>query len=108
MAAMVNSDGHTTAIVFRYLLMSWPGEKPRTAPEISAAMRIAVPDADSQLKMNTAASGVGFATTGGILNTILSSPDTGMFGADNPLRKPLTCGVPHANTITMRMIHGIS
>ena len=71
-------------------------------------MRIAVPDADSQLKMNTAASGVGLATTGGMRSTILSRPAIGMFGAEMWLRNVFTCGVPHAKTITVRITHGIS
>ena len=30
-----------------------------------------------------------------------------MLGAEMWLRKPFTCGVPHANTITVRMTHGM-
>src|SRR4051794_34809037 len=72
-----------------------------------AASRIAVPVADSQLKANTAASGVAFPTTGGTRDTSLSRPGIGRLGAERRLRNAFTCGVPHANTITTRKIHGM-
>src|SRR5215467_6399977 len=73
-----------------------------------AAIRIAVPVAESQLSEKTAASGVGLGTTGGTRETILSRPAIGMFGEEMWLRKLLTCGVPHANTTTTRTIQGMS
>ena len=41
-------------------------ESPMMKPEMIAANRIPDPVAESQLKPNTAASGVGFTTTGGM------------------------------------------
>src|SRR4051812_26533618 len=78
-----------------------------TKPAMIDAMRIAVPVADSQLKMKTAPSGAGVATTGGTRVTSLSSPAIASFGDDTPLRKFFTVGRPQANTTTLRMIHGV-
>src|SRR5438132_5156452 len=72
-----------------------------------AVMRIAVPDADSQLKRKTAGSAVSLATTGGTRATSLSSPPIGIDGAEILLRRAFTCGVPQANTVTVRMIQGM-
>ena len=49
-------------------------------PEMIAAKRIPDPVAEIQLKPNTAASGVGFATTGGIRCESLLRPVTGICG----------------------------
>src|SRR5437899_139680 len=103
---MVSSDGQTRPIVFTYFRAISPIEYFRTRPEMIAVSRIAVPDAESQLKRNTAGSGVGLATTGAMRSTILSSPGIGMLGAEIPLSNAFTCGVPHANTITVRITHG--
>src|SRR4029079_14538527 len=70
------------------------------------AMKIPEPVAESQLKLKTAASGELFATTGGTRTTILSSHITGIFGADSPSSRVLTCGKPQMKTTTLRMIHG--
>src|SRR5213592_2243510 len=70
------------------------------------AKKIPVPVADSQLKLKTAASLVGFATTGGIRITNLSSQGTGNFGAEMPSRSVLIWGNPHKKTTTLRTIHG--
>src|ERR1044071_536267 len=75
-------------------------------PAISDAMKIPVPVAESQLKLKTAASAELFATTGGTRTTILSSHITGIFRADNPSRRALTCGKPQVKTTTLRMIQG--
>src|ERR1700733_2063170 len=73
-----------------------------------AVIRIAVPLAESQLSAKTAGSAVGFSNTGGIRKIILSRPGIGMFGPEMPFRRVLTCGVPHAKTITVRIAQGIS
>jgi len=44
-----------------------PGVNPIAMPEMIAAISIPVPVNDSQVKAKTAGSGVGLATTGGIL-----------------------------------------
>src|SRR5437016_13633042 len=70
------------------------------------ARKIPLPVADSQLKVKTAASGVGFATTGGMRITSLSRPGTGIFGAEIPSSKAFVCGNPQIKTTTLRIIHG--
>src|SRR4051812_33916102 len=71
-----------------------------------AVIRIAVPDAESQLKRKTAGSAVSFKTTGGTRVTSLSRPAIGMLGAEMRFRNAFICGVPQANTVTVRTIHG--
>src|SRR3982074_1305629 len=65
-----------------------------------------LPDADSQLKLKTAPSAVGFATTGGTRRTSLSRPGIGIFSSENPSRNAFVCGNPHTKTTTLRIIHG--
>ena len=72
-------------------------------------MRIAVPDADSQLKRNTAGFGRWLARRpAACAAPACRGPRIGMFGAEMWLRNAFICGVPHAKTITVRMTHGIS
>src|SRR5690348_7832312 len=71
-----------------------------------AAMRIAVPLAESQLNVKTAASAVGLRTTGGMRCTILSRPGIAIFGAEIASSQALTSGRPQTNTITERRIQG--
>src|SRR6476620_4089795 len=106
MAAIVMSDGPVRAIVRRYVRTRSAGRQRIAAPVTSAASRIAVPVAESQLKVNTAASGAAVATTGGTRNTDLSSPPIASFGAEMPFSSALTWGSPHANTRTLSTTHG--
>src|SRR6476660_3187761 len=69
-------------------------------------MRIAVPLADSQLKVNTAGSAVARTTTGGTRWIILSSPGIASLGAETASSFALTLGSPHRKTITDSRIHG--
>src|SRR5215469_3682881 len=55
-------------------------ERPMIKPEMTAAIRIPEPVAEIQFKPNTAASDVGFGTTGGTRCTILLRPATGICG----------------------------
>src|SRR2546426_12682023 len=71
------------------------------------ARKIPLPVADNQLKLKTAASAVGFETTGGMRMTSLSRPVTGIFGAEIPSSKAFVCGNPQTKTTTLRIIHGI-
>src|SRR4051812_17296191 len=71
-----------------------------------AATRIAVPVADSQLKLNTAGSAVARVTTGGTRCTILSSPGIGHFGAEIASRCAFTAGKPQRKTTIVNTIHG--
>src|SRR5947207_12226237 len=70
------------------------------------ANKMPLPDADRKLKLKTAFSAVGFATTGGTRSTSLSRPGIGLFGAARPSRNPFVCGSPQMKTTTLRMIHG--
>src|SRR2546421_6035631 len=70
------------------------------------ANKMPLPDADRKLKLKTAFSAVGFATTGGTRSTSLSRPGIGIFGAARPSRNPFVCGNPQTKTTTLRMIHG--
>src|SRR5689334_17358687 len=97
---MVTSEYLTTTRVCPYSRASSRGRYLRTNPVMSAAMRIAVPLADSQLKVNTAGSAVARATTGGIRWIILSRPGTASFGAEIASSRALTLGNPQMNTIT--------
>src|SRR5579862_6509163 len=78
-----------------------------TAPAMSAATKIPVPLADSQLNKNTAVSGFGLATTGGTRWTIPSSPGMGNLGAEMPSKMALTCGSPQRKTTTLKMTQGV-
>src|SRR5712692_6440741 len=70
------------------------------------ASKMLLPDADRKLKLKTAFSAVGFATTGGTRSTSLSRPWIGIFGAEMPSRNPFVCGNPQTKTTTLRIIHG--
>src|SRR4029079_15298316 len=104
---IVRSDRHTTRNVVRYRFTRSDTEYRRKNPVTIAASRIAVPVAESQLKMNTAPSGVALPTTGGTRDTSLSKPGIGKLGAERWFRNVFTCGVPHANTITTSTTHGV-
>src|SRR5215207_809114 len=82
------------------------GLHPIAIAVMTAARRIAVPVAESQLRLNTAASADGVATTGGTRKMALSSPATGNFGAEIALSAAFTCGSPHANTSPLSTTHG--
>ena len=60
-----------------------------------------MPVAESQLRVKTAASAVGWATTGGTRCTSWSRPEIAIFGAEIPFRTLLTTGKPQANTKTL-------
>src|SRR5688572_10983455 len=75
-------------------------------PEMIAETRIAVPVADSQFSVNTAASAFLSAATGGPRNTRLSRPATGNFSADKALNQSLIGFNPQTKTQRLRMIHG--
>src|SRR3954454_15583241 len=77
MAEIVISEIAQTLMVRPYSPSSRAGESPIRKPEMIAAISMPVPVKDSQVKPNTAPSGVGFAATGGILLIILSSSGTG-------------------------------
>src|SRR4029450_5506200 len=106
MRAIVISDGTDRRSVATYVRARSAGRHRIATPVTSAARRIAVPVADSQFRLNTAASGAAVATTGGTRNTALSSPAIGSFGAEMPFSSALTCGSPHAKTRTLKTIHG--
>src|SRR5271170_3173210 len=80
MAAMVISENRMCHTVCHHMETIFGNERPMMKPEIIAANRIPDPVAESQPKPNTAASGVGFATTGGILCDSLFRPVTGNCG----------------------------
>src|SRR5437879_6302972 len=75
-------------------------------PVMSAEMRIAVPLADSQLTLSTAASVVAESTTGGTRCTSLSRPGMANFGDERALSSALTLGRPHSPTTTVSTSHG--
>src|ERR1051325_10903990 len=71
-----------------------------------AAMRIAVPVAESQFRMKTAGSAVAWVTTGGTRCTILSRPGMANRGAEMWSSSAFTAGRPHRKTTIVRMTHG--
>src|SRR5258706_4796758 len=81
-------------------------------PASSAASRIPVPVAESQLSLNTASSGgvglsaVGTGTMGGVRTTTLCRPETEKAGAEMLLSCFLTAGTPQTKTNTLNKIHG--
>src|SRR6476646_3546760 len=77
------------------------------SPATMAETKMPVPAIDSTLKLNTAASAAGVATTGGIFMTILSRPGMAYFQDQMASAAFLNAGVPQANTNTDRMTHGI-
>src|ERR1700739_1703430 len=80
MAPLVISENRTCQTVCHHMATILGNESPITKPEMTAAIRIPEPVAESQLKPNTAAAAVGLATTGGTRCTILLSPFTGNCG----------------------------
>src|SRR5271169_4955302 len=80
MAAMVMSENRMCHMVCHHMATIFGGESPMMKPEIIAANRIPDPVAESQLKPNTAPSGVGFATTGGMRWDSRLRPVTGICG----------------------------
>src|SRR5580700_4653531 len=76
-------------------------------PEMTAAISMPEPVYDNQVKLKTAPSGVGFATTGGTLATSLSRPSTGNFQVANGFTKALNQSVPHTSSNTQTMIQGM-
>src|SRR5689334_3611248 len=82
-------------------------------PASTAEMRMPVPVAESQLSLNSAASGlvgwlaVGGGTTGGVRTTTLCSPGMAKLGAEIRFRAFFTAGTPQIKTSTLRRIHGI-
>src|SRR5207244_9697276 len=76
------------------------------SPAMIDAKKIPLPVADNQLRVKTAPSVAGLATTGGTRITSLSSPGTEILGAEIPSRKDVVCGNPQTNTTTLRIIHG--
>src|SRR5262245_39734397 len=75
---------------------------------MTAAIRMAVPVADSQLRVNTAGSAVGCATTGGTRCTSWSNPAATIFGAEIPFSKLLIEGSPQRNTTALKISQGRS
>ena len=57
-------------------------------------MKIPVPVNESQLKLKTAVSAVGAATTGGILKISLSASGTGTLNEERPSSRRLDLGNP--------------
>src|ERR1019366_10367340 len=80
MAAMVISENRMCHIVCHHMAIIFGSERPMMKPEIIAANRIPDPVAETQLRPNTAASGVGFTTTGGMRCDSLLRPVTGNCG----------------------------
>src|SRR5271157_37666 len=80
MAAMVISENRMCHKVCHHMATILVNESPMMKPEMVAANRIPEPVAESQLRPNTAASGVGFTTTGGMRWDSLLRPFTGICG----------------------------
>src|SRR3954468_16450971 len=76
-AEIVISEIAQTLRVRPYSPTNLAGDKPIRTPEMIAAISMPVPVKDSQVKPNTAPSGVGLAATGGTLLIMLCSPGTG-------------------------------
>src|SRR3954462_2672732 len=70
-AEIVISEIAQTLMVWPYSPISFAGDSPIRIPEMIAAISMPLPVKDSQVKPNTAPSGVGFAATGGILLIML-------------------------------------
>src|SRR5438552_3969104 len=70
------------------------------------ASKMPLPEADKKLKLKTAFSAVGLATSGGTRKTSLSRPGTRIFGAEMPSKNAFVSGNPQTKTTTLRMIHG--
>src|SRR6476620_3614302 len=76
-AEIVISEIAHSLMVRPYSPIIFTGEKPIRKPEMIAAVSMPVPVKVSQVKLNTAASGVGLAATGGTLLIRLCSSGTG-------------------------------
>src|ERR1039458_5179943 len=85
MAAIVISENRMCHIVCHHMAIIFGSERPMMKPEIIAANRIPDPVAETQLRPNTAASGVGFTTTRGMRCDSLLRPFTGNCGLVNLL-----------------------
>src|SRR5712671_7628443 len=72
-----------------------------------AAISMPVPVNDRYVNANTAASFVGFATTGGTLLIMLCSPSTGTFTVKIGLTAALNQPVPQTRRMAQTMIHGV-
>src|ERR671913_1999106 len=107
MAAMVSSDVRTRRTVRQYVRARSAAEHPITSPARMAATRMPVPVADAHDSAKTALSVTGADTTGGTRSTRLCSPGTGSRTVVHASSVFLMYGSPHANTRTLRMIHGI-
>src|SRR5690242_19194571 len=107
MAAMVINEKRTRYKVFAYWRSIATGPKPITNPEMMAATRMPVPLADSQFRLKTVLSGVGFATTGGTRRIKLCRPLTGILRIERLSKNVLMTGSPHRKTTTLRMAHGV-
>src|SRR5579871_6077111 len=81
MAEIVINENLTLQTVLHHNVNILPTGTPMMKPEMSAATKIPEPVIETQLKVNTAASGVGFTTTGGTRCTMLLTPATGILGA---------------------------
>src|SRR5216684_1145456 len=106
MAAIVIRENRTLYKVFPYWRSICRGPKPITKQEMTAAIRMLLPVADSQLKLNTASSGALLATTGGTLRIKLCSPLTGILKTEVLSRRLLTLGSPQRKTSTLKMTQG--
>src|ERR1700739_1723560 len=80
MAAIVISEKRTCPTVCHHRATILENDSPMMKADMTAASKIPEPVAESQVKPNTAASAVGFATTGGTRCTILWRPVTGIWG----------------------------
>src|SRR5215470_8882373 len=89
-----------------YVLTSAGTPKPMTRPATIAATKTPLPGVESQLKLKTAASGVGFTTTGGTRATSSWRPATGIFTVETLSSRLFTGGRPQTKTNTARMIQG--
>src|ERR1700730_11124576 len=106
MAAIVKREKRTLYMVLPDWRTSCHGPKPITKPEMTAAIKMPVPEADSQLSWKIAASAVGLATTGGTRWIRLCNPLMGTLKIDSLSKKLFTDGSPHRKTSTLRMAQG--
>src|SRR5208283_4752500 len=105
-AEIVSSENRTLYKVFTYCRNICIGPKPITKPAMMDAKKMPLPEADNQLKLNTAGSAAGFATTGGTRRIKLCRPATGILKIEILSRKALMLGSPHKNTVTLRISQG--
>ena len=83
-----------------------PDDMPAHLKTALTQVQLSVPVMDSRLKLYTAASVVGVATTGGTFCTNSCKPLTGNLMMNKESSQALTCGMPHRNTHTLRTIQG--